>query len=155
VRIDQDDHAGRIGSCRFAPGIRTEERAPRRQSVPRESLCARGRQSSRAESSARPNYRRGRLREIPGIGDAIADIIKKLHATGTHPAFEKMRKEIPGGVLEMLTIPGLRADKVLKLYEELGFLARGLSQRNKETFPCGPGQDNPSPDDPVLPPIDC
>ena len=25
-----------------------------------------------------------RLREIPGIGDAIADIIKKLHATGTH-----------------------------------------------------------------------
>jgi DNA polymerase (family 10) len=37
----------------------------------------------------------GRLREIPGIGDAIADIIKKLHANGTHPALEKMRKEIP------------------------------------------------------------
>jgi hypothetical protein len=55
----------------------------------------------------------------------------------------------------MLTIPGLRADKVLKLYEELGFLARGLSQRNKETLPCSPGKDNPSPDDPVLPPIDC
>jgi uncharacterized protein YjlB len=63
----------------------------------------------------------GRLREIPGIGDTIADIIKKLHATGTHPALEKMRKEIPAGVLEMLTIPGLRADKVLKLYQELGF----------------------------------
>jgi DNA polymerase (family X) len=62
----------------------------------------------------------GRLCEIPGIGDAIADIIKKLHATGTHPALEKMRKEIPAGVLEMLTIPGLRADKVLKLYQELG-----------------------------------
>src|ERR1700758_4558841 len=42
-----------------------------------------------------------RLREIPGIGDAIADIIKKLHATGTHPALEKMRKEIPAGVLGM------------------------------------------------------
>ena len=61
-----------------------------------------------------------RLREIPGIGDAIADIVKKLHATGTHPALEKMRKEIPAGVLEMLTIPGLRADKVIKLYQELG-----------------------------------
>ena len=61
-----------------------------------------------------------RLREIPGIGDAIADIIKKLHATGTHPALEKMRKEIPPSVLEMLTIPGLRADKVIKLYQELG-----------------------------------
>jgi DNA polymerase (family 10) len=62
----------------------------------------------------------GRLREIPGIGDAIADIVKKLHATGTHPALEKMRGEIPAGVLGMLTIPGLRADKVLKLYQELG-----------------------------------
>jgi DNA polymerase (family 10) len=61
-----------------------------------------------------------RLRAIPGIGLAIADIIKKLHATGTHPALEKMRKEIPAGVLEMLTIPGLRADKVLKLYQQLG-----------------------------------
>jgi DNA polymerase (family X) len=61
-----------------------------------------------------------RLREIPGIGDAIADIIKRLHATGTHPALEKMRKEVPAGVLEMLAIPGVRADKVIKLYQELG-----------------------------------
>ena len=61
-----------------------------------------------------------RLREIPGVGNAIAEIIKKLHATGTHPALEKMRHEIPAGVLEMLTVPGLRADKVLKLYQELG-----------------------------------
>ena len=61
-----------------------------------------------------------RLREIPGVGDAIADIVKKLHATGTHPALETMRKEIPAGVLEMLTVPGLRPDKVLKLYRELG-----------------------------------
>jgi DNA polymerase (family X) len=28
-----------------------------------------------------------RLQEIPGIGDAIADIIKKLHTTGTNPPF--------------------------------------------------------------------
>ena len=34
-----------------------------------------------------------RLREIPGVGDAIAEIIKKLHATGTHPALEKMRQK--------------------------------------------------------------
>src|SRR4051812_24923012 len=29
-----------------------------------------------------------RLREIPGVGEAIADIITKLHRTGTHPALE-------------------------------------------------------------------
>ena len=61
-----------------------------------------------------------RLQEIPGIGDAIADIIKKLHTTGTHPTLEKMRKEVPAGVVDLLTIPGLRADKVIKLHRELG-----------------------------------
>jgi DNA polymerase (family X) len=62
----------------------------------------------------------GRLTEIPGIGDAIADIVTKLHRTGTHPSLEAMRKEIPAGVLEMLAVPGLRPDKVLKLYKTLG-----------------------------------
>src|SRR5207249_3850029 len=61
-----------------------------------------------------------RLTEIPGIGEAIADIITKMHRTGTHPHLESMRKEVPAGVLEMLAIPGLRPDKVLKLYQELG-----------------------------------
>ena len=62
----------------------------------------------------------GRLQEIPGIGDAIADIITKLHRTGTHPSLKSMRKEIPAGVLEMLAVPGLRPEKVLKLYKSLG-----------------------------------
>ena len=55
-----------------------------------------------------------RLREIPGVGVAIADIITKLHRTGTHPSLEKMRAEIPDGVLDLLSIP------VIKLYRELG-----------------------------------
>ena len=61
-----------------------------------------------------------RLQELPGVGDAIADIIEKLHRTGTHPTLEAMRKETPAGVLEMLDIPGLRPDKVLKIYQTLG-----------------------------------
>src|SRR3981189_1738182 len=62
----------------------------------------------------------GRLTEIPGVGEAIADIITKLHRTGTHPSLEKLRKEVPAGVLEMLTVPGLGPDKVLQLYKDLG-----------------------------------
>ena len=31
-----------------------------------------------------------------------------------------MRQEIPAGILELLTVPGLRADKALTLYKELG-----------------------------------
>lgn len=61
-----------------------------------------------------------RLTEIPGVGDAIADIITKLHKTGSHPSLEKLRKEFPAGVLEMLTVPGLRPEKVLRLYKDLG-----------------------------------
>jgi DNA polymerase (family 10) len=61
----------------------------------------------------------GRLREIPGVGDVIADIIIRLHANGIHPYLEAMRQEIPASVLEMLSVWGLRPDKVLKLYREL------------------------------------
>src|SRR3954466_11570382 len=53
----------------------------------------------------------GRLTEIPGVGDAIADIITKLHKTGDHPSLQSMRKEMPADALEMLSIPGLRPDK--------------------------------------------
>src|SRR5215211_7817750 len=62
----------------------------------------------------------GRLTEIPGVGEAIADIIAKLQRTGTHPSLEKLRKEIPSGVLELLSVPGLRPEKVLRLYKDLG-----------------------------------
>lgn len=62
----------------------------------------------------------GRLTEIRGVGDAIADIITKLHRTGSHPSLEKLRKEVPSGVLEMLSVPGLAPDKVLRLYNDLG-----------------------------------
>ena len=61
-----------------------------------------------------------RLKEIPGVGYAIADIIAKLHKVGDHPSLQAMRKEIPTSALEMLSIPGLRPDKVLKIYKELG-----------------------------------
>ena len=70
-----------------------------------------------------------RLREIPGIGAAIADIVTKLHRAGTHPSLERMRKEIPEGVLEMLAVPGLRPDKVLKLRQKLGIASLSELER--------------------------
>jgi len=61
-----------------------------------------------------------RLREIPGVGEAIAGVITTLFQTGSHPSLEKMRADVPNSVLEMLTIPGVRPEKVLKLHKELG-----------------------------------
>lgn len=62
----------------------------------------------------------GRVTEIPGVGDSIADIIIKLHRSGTHPFLEKLRGEVSEGVLDLLSIPGLRPEKVMKLHRELG-----------------------------------
>jgi DNA polymerase (family X) len=61
-----------------------------------------------------------RLIEIPGVGKAIAESITKLYATGSHPSLEKMRADFPESVLEMLSVPGLRPEKVVKLYKEIG-----------------------------------
>jgi DNA polymerase (family X) len=61
-----------------------------------------------------------RLCQLPGIGEAIADIVTKLHNTGTHPLLEKLRREVREGVLGMLSIPGLKPEKVNILHRELG-----------------------------------
>jgi DNA polymerase (family X) len=60
-----------------------------------------------------------RLTDVPGIGDAIANIVAKLHRTGTHPSLEKLRKEVPDGVLELLSVPGLKPEKALRLHNDL------------------------------------
>jgi DNA polymerase (family 10) len=43
-----------------------------------------------------------------------------LHNTGTHPLLEKLRREVPEGVLGMLSIPGLKPEKVNILHRKLG-----------------------------------
>ena len=62
--------------------------------------------------------RRGELRQIPGVGDAIAERIANLHRTGTDPTLAKAK--LPTGVLDLLAVPGLRPDKVLRLHDQLG-----------------------------------
>src|SRR3954469_2586234 len=61
-----------------------------------------------------------RLRELQGIGETIADIITKLHRTGTHPLLERLRRDPPEGVLDMLSIPGLKPEKINILHKQLG-----------------------------------
>ena len=62
---------------------------------------------------------KGKLRELPGIGEALAEKITKLHKTGTHPTLEYLREQMPAGVLDLLRIPGLGPKKAATLYKEL------------------------------------
>ena len=64
--------------------------------------------------------RQDRLREIPGIGEALSKKIKELVETGKLEYFEKLKKEIPEGLLKMLEIPGLGPKKVATIYKHLG-----------------------------------
>ena len=46
--------------------------------------------------------------------------MEQLYNTGTDPALEELRKDIPRGVLQMLSIPGLRTNQILTLYKTTG-----------------------------------
>ena len=62
----------------------------------------------------------GRLREIPGIGAALAEVIRTLHQYGTTPRLEAMRADLPASLLEFLNIPGLAPEKIAHIHQQLG-----------------------------------
>ncbi len=62
----------------------------------------------------------GKLKTIPGVGEAIAEKILKLHKTGTHPMLEYLRSQYPAGVLDLMKISGLGPKKAAQLYQSLG-----------------------------------
>jgi len=62
----------------------------------------------------------GRLREIPGVGEAIAKKITELLTTGKLEVYEKLRSESPAGVTTLMAIPGIGLKTALRLSKELG-----------------------------------
>src|ERR687892_184739 len=52
-------------------------------------------------------WKEGKLEEIPGVGKAIAEKIDEFLSTGKLEFLEKLKKEIPTGLVEWLPIPGL------------------------------------------------
>ena len=62
----------------------------------------------------------GRLKEIPGVGDAIAKKITELTTTGRLKFYEDLKAEFPEGVSTLLDIPGIGTKTARRLAEELG-----------------------------------
>jgi len=61
-----------------------------------------------------------KLRELDGIGDAIAKKISEYVSTERLEYFEKLQAEFPPTIFELFEIQGLGAKKVKALYEQLG-----------------------------------
>lgn len=60
------------------------------------------------------------LQQIPGVGKSTAEKIAEYLATGTVPALEALRAEIPSGVREMMAVPSVGPKRALALYRDLG-----------------------------------
>lgn len=59
------------------------------------------------------------LTSVPGIGKDLAGKIREYIETGRIAKHEELKKEIPGGVLDLLRVPGLGPKKAKQFYDAL------------------------------------
>src|ERR671915_850606 len=65
-------------------------------------------------------YRRGEPPKIPGAGPALTAKLVELSETGRLEYYEKLRAQVPDGLLDMLRVPGVGPRTVKQLHDELG-----------------------------------
>src|SRR5512133_288641 len=63
--------------------------------------------------------RQRRLRELPGIGEALEEKITELVTTGRLPYLEDLRASYPPGLLQLMNVPDLGPKKAALLWREL------------------------------------
>ena len=65
-------------------------------------------------------FRRGEPPRIPGAGDALTAKLAELAETGRLEYYERLRAQVPGGVLELLSVPGVGPKTARTLHATLG-----------------------------------
>ena len=60
------------------------------------------------------------LPKMPGIGAELSAKIREIYETGTSKTLEKLRKDYPPGILDLLRLPGVGPKRVRLFYEKLG-----------------------------------
>ncbi len=65
-------------------------------------------------------WQEGKLTEIPGVGKAIAEKIDEIFSTGKLEFLEKLKSEVPPGLVEVLQVPDLGPKKTAMFWKELG-----------------------------------
>jgi len=67
----------------------------------------------------------GRLTDLKGIGESLANKIIEMTRTGRSTVYEQLRAEIPEGLLEMLSLSGFGPKKAKAVWEQLGIKTIG------------------------------
>jgi DNA polymerase (family 10) len=67
----------------------------------------------------------GKLQTLKGIGTALAEKISELVTTGHLTYYEALKQQVPAGLLEMLSIPGMGPKKVKAIHDQLGITTVG------------------------------
>src|SRR5918992_2618800 len=65
-------------------------------------------------------YRRGEPPKIAGAGPALAAKLAELSETGRLEYYERLRAQVPDGLLDMLRVPGVGPKTVRLMHTELG-----------------------------------
>ena len=82
----------------------------------------------------------GTLRQVPGVGEAIAEKIGELLDTGRLEFYEKLKNEIPESLLELLEVPDMGPKRAGLVWKGLGVtdlagLARAASEGRLKGLP--------------------
>src|SRR5437867_3630407 len=67
----------------------------------------------------------GRIRDLKGIGAALAEKLAELVGTGRLTYYEELKQIVPPGLLEMTAIPGMGPKKIAAVWGQLGITTMG------------------------------
>jgi len=78
-------------------------------------------ESLRAQTrSVEDIWREGKLKDIQGVGDAIAKKIDALLSQGKMPFYEELKAEVPVGLVEILKVGDIGPKKAAMFWKEMG-----------------------------------
>ncbi len=70
-------------------------------------------------------WRENKLKELPGVGEAIAAKLAEIMDTGHLRFLDKLEEEVPPDLVGLLSLPGVGAKTAMLLYQKLGIKGVG------------------------------
>jgi DNA polymerase (family 10) len=71
----------------------------------------------------------GKLKDVPGIGEGMAEKIGEYLKTGKVSKFEEVRKGIPDGLIALMDIPGMGPKTLSMFHKEKGISKINMDDR--------------------------